>query len=88
MSNVINVTELSAVDKLQDSDTLLLIRGEGDARKCYRIAGSDFRGKSAYEVAKEAGYEGTYDEWAAQIKSVSGFDVSFDPATGCLSIGD
>lgn len=87
MANI-NVNDLTAVDKLQDSDTLLLIRGEGAAKKCYRIAGSDFQGKSAYEVAKEAGYEGTYEEWAAQIKSVSDFNVSFDPSTGCLSIGD
>lgn len=87
MANI-NVNDLTAVDKLQDSDTLLLIRGEGAAKKCYRIAGSDFQGKSAFEVAKEAGYTGTEEDFKAQIKSVSDFNVSFDPATGCLTIGD
>lgn len=63
ITGTINVTELSAVDKLNDTDTLLLIRKEGESQKCYRIAGSDFRGKSAYEVARDAGYEGTFVEW-------------------------
>ena len=45
ITGTINVTELSAVDKLNDTDTLLLIRKEGESQKCYRIAGSDFRGK-------------------------------------------
>lgn len=86
ITGTINVTELSAVDKLNDTDTLLLIRKEGESQKCYRIAGSDFRGKSAYEVARDAGYEGTFGEWQEQVKAISNFSVSFDPKSGCLSI--
>lgn len=86
ITGTINVTELSAVDKLNDTDTLLFIRKEGESQKCYRIAGSDFRGKSAYEVARDAGYEGTFVEWQEQVKTISKFTVSFDPKSGCLSI--
>lgn len=38
-------------------------------------------------MAVEAGYEGTYDEWEEQVRTVAGFGVDFDPSTGTLTFG-
>lgn len=86
-NNIVDVTELAQAVELQEGDTLLLIRDDGSgAKKCYRIEGKQFRGKSAYEVAKELGYEGTEEDWNAQTTKVANFDIDFDPETGCLVI--
>ncbi len=84
---MINVVALTEAAELKDGDTLLLIRDDGKGGKtCFRIEGQSFRGKSAYEVAKENGYEGTEEDWNSQTKKVADFDVSFDPMDGCLVI--
>lgn len=83
---VLNVTELAKVDALQDGDTLLLIRGNGSSKECYRILGSDFRGKSAYEVAQELGFTGGYDDWKSQVSKVANFGVDYNPENGTLEI--
>lgn len=86
-NNIVDVTELSQAFELQEGDTLLLIRDDGSgAKKCYRIDGKQFQGKSAYEVAKELGYEGTEEDWNAQAAKVANFDVDFDPLTGSIVI--
>lgn len=83
----VDVTELSQAFELQEGDTLLLIRSDSSgAKKCYRIEGKQFQGKSAYEVAKELGYEGTQEDWNAQTTKVANFDVDFDPITGSIVI--
>lgn len=83
----INVVTLAEAADLKDGDTLLLIRDNGDGYKtCYRIEGRSFRGKSAYEVAKENGYTGTESDWAAQATKVANFDIDFDPETGSIVI--
>lgn len=84
--DILNVTELSKVDALKDGDTLLLIRDNGSSKECFRILGSDFHGKAAYEVAQELGFTGSYEEWQAQVSKVANFGVEFNPATGCLEI--
>lgn len=87
MADTINVLALTKVAELRDGDTLLLIRDDGQGGKtCYRIEGKTFRGKSAYEVAKENGYEGTEEDWNMQTMKVADFDVDFDPTDGCLVI--
>lgn len=87
VNNIVDVTELSQAFELQEGDTLLLIRDDGSgAKKCYRIEGKQFQGKSAYEVAKELGYEGTEEDWKVQTSKVANFDVDFDPLSGSLII--
>lgn len=83
---VLNVTQLQVVDKLKNEDVILLIRDTGNGKQCYQIKGFDFRGESAYEVAKELGYEGSEEDWNAQTTKVANFDVDFDPETGSLVI--
>lgn len=86
-TDIVDVTELSQTFELQEGDTLLLIRSDSSgAKKCYRIEGKQFRGKSAYEVAKELGYEGSEEDWNAQTAKVANFDVDFDPITGSIVI--
>ena len=86
-TDIVDVTELSQTFELQEGDTLLLIRSDSSgAKKCYRIEGKQFRGKSAYEVAKELGYEGSEEEWNAQTAKVANFDVDFEPETGSIVI--
>lgn len=86
-TDIVDVTELSQIFELQEGDTLLLIRSDSSgAKKCFRIEGKQFQGKSAYEVAKELGYEGTEEDWKAQTTKVANFDVDFDPLTGCIVI--
>lgn len=86
-TNTINVLNLAEVADLKDGDTLLLIRDDGQGNKtCYRIEGRSFRGKSAYEVARENGYTGTEDDWAAQAMKVANFDIDFDPEDGSIVI--
>lgn len=86
-NNMINVVALTEAAELKDGDTLLLIRDDGQGGKtCYRIEGRQFRGKSAYEVAKEQGYEGTEEDWKEQAVKVADFDIRFDPTDGCLVI--
>ena len=82
----LNVTQLQVVDKIQAEDVLLLIRDTGNGKQCFQIKGSDFRGKSAYEVAKDLGYEGTEEDWKVQTSKVANFDVDFDPLSGSLII--
>lgn len=84
--DILNVTELSKVDALQDGDTLLLIRANGAAKECYRILGSDFHGKTAYQVAQELGFTGSYADWEAQVRKVANFGVDFNPSTGCIEL--
>lgn len=84
---MINVVALTEAAELKDGDTLLLIRDDGQGGKtCYRIEGRSFRGKSAYEVAKEQDYEGTEEEWNEQTVKVANFDVSFDSEDGSIVI--
>ena len=86
-NNIVDVTELSQAFELQEGDTLLLIRDDGSgAKKCFRIEGKQFQGKSAYEVAKELGYEGSEEDWNAQTTKVANFDVDFEPETGSIVI--
>lgn len=86
-NNMINVVALTEAAELKDGDTLLLIRDDGQGGKtCYRIEGRSFHGKSAYEVAKEQGYEGTEEEWNEQAAKVANFDVSFDSEDGSIVI--
>lgn len=86
-TKMINVLALTEVADLKEGDTLLLIRDDGNGNKtCYRIEGRSFRGKSAYEVAKENGYTGTESDWAAQAAKVANFDIDFDPETGSIVI--
>lgn len=86
-TDIVDVTELSQTFELQEGDTLLLIRDDGSgAKKCFRIEGKQFQGKSAYEVAKELGYEGTEEDWNAQTTKVANFDVDFEPETGSIVI--
>lgn len=86
-NNMINVVALTEAAELKDGDTLLLIRDDGQGGKtCYRIEGRSFHGKSAYEVAKEQGYEGTEEEWNEQTVRVANFDVSFDSEDGSIVI--
>lgn len=86
-NNMINVVALTEAVELKDGDTLLLIRDDGQGGKtCYRIEGRQFRGKSAYEVAKESGYTGTEEEWNEQAVRVANFDVSFDSEDGSIVI--
>lgn len=85
--NTVNVVALTEAADLKDGDTLLLIRDDGHGNKtCYRIEGRSFRGKSAYEVAKENGYTGTESDWAEQATKVANFDVRFDPSSKSLII--
>lgn len=84
---MINVVALTEAVELKDGDTLLLIRDDGQGGKtCFRIEGRSFRGKSAYEVAKEQGYDGTEEEWKEQTVKVANFDVSFDSEDGSIAI--
>lgn len=84
---MINVVALTEAVELKDGDTLLLIRDDGQGGKtCFRIEGRSFRGKSAYEVAKEQGYDGTEEEWKEQTVKVANFDVSFDSEDGSIVI--
>lgn len=84
---MINVVVLAEAVELKDGDTLLLIRDDGQGGKtCFRIEGRSFRGKSAYEVAKEQGYDGTEEEWKEQTVKVANFDVSFDSEDGSIVI--
>lgn len=86
-NNMINVVALTEAVELKDGDTLLLIRDDGQGGKtCSRIEGRSFRGKSAYEVAKEQGYDGTEEEWKEQTVKVANFDVSFDSEDGSIVI--
>lgn len=64
---IMNVTQLNAVDKLQNEDVILLIRDTGNGKQCFQIRGFDFRGESAYEAALDQGFEGTYQDWQAEI---------------------
>lgn len=85
--NTVNVVALTEAADLKDGDTLLLIRDDGQGSKtCYRIEGRSFRGKSAYEVAKENGYTGTESDWAAQATTVANFNIDFDPSDGSIVI--
>lgn len=87
-NNIVNVTDLQQAGALQDGDTLLLIRDTPAGKQCYRIAGSDFSGKTAYEVAQEMGYTGSYADWQAQVAKVSSMSVEFDPEDGCIVINN
>lgn len=85
--NYIDVTSLAVVpDGVQDEDVLLLVRSNADGTKtCYRVPGSKFKGdagRSAYDVAKEQGFEGTLADWEAQVAKVSRFSVSYDADSG------
>lgn len=84
--DMVNVTDLQEAGGLQDRDTLLLIRDTGTGKQCYRIAGANFNGKTAYEVAQEMGYTGSYSDWQEQISKASSLNVDFDPEDGCLVI--
>lgn len=46
------------------------------------ISSIGLRGKSAYEIAVEHGYEGTEDEWIAQLERPAG------SLSGVLTIGN
>lgn len=79
--DIVKVTELPKVEALTDEDTLLLIRQKDEEQECYQIKGNQFKGqdgtngKSAYEVAVEQGFTGTYEEWSEQIKTITEFDT-------------
>lgn len=79
--DIVKVTELPKVEALTDEDTMLLIRQNGEQQECYQINGKQFKGqdgadgKSAFEVAQEQGFTGTYEEWAEQLKTVTELEV-------------
>lgn len=72
---ILNVTQLGAVDKLQNEDVILLIRNTDNGKQCFQIKGFDFRGESAYEAAQSQGFEGTYQDWVQQIKEITEYDT-------------
>ena len=79
--DIVEVTGLPKIEALTDEDTLLLIRQEGDIQKCYQIKGKQFSGKSAYEVAKEQGFSGTYEEWQAELQRTTEVSSAVSSAT-------
>ena len=87
MSETIKVTELDKIDQMQSGDCLLLVRTADDGtQQAYRIAGSDFHGQDAYDVAVAAGYTGTREEWEAQCSRVADFSIDYDPDNGSIVI--
>lgn len=86
----IQVKDVMSLDKavtIEKGDTLLIVRQNDDGTQtCLRTEGADFNGKSAYDVAREEGYTGTYDEWAEQIRKMSNTDVGFDAQSGEIVI--
>lgn len=71
----VNVTELPKAEALTNDDTLLLIRQTDEGQECYQIKGKQFNGKSAYEVAVEQGFTGTYEQWQAKVQAISEFEA-------------
>lgn len=85
--NIADVTTLPKATSVKDTDSLLLVRyNEDGSQTLFRVEGRDFIGRDAYEVAKEQGYQGTREQWEAQIARISGADISLDAATGELVI--
>ncbi len=85
MSETIKVTELDKIESMQSGDCLLLVRTADDGtQKAYRIAGSQFNGQDAYDVAVAAGYTGTRDEWEAQVTAVADFSIKYDADSGSI----
>lgn len=85
--NIADITTLPKAASVKDTDSLLLVRyNEDGSQTLFRVEGRDFIGRDAYEVAKEQGYQGTREEWEAQIARISGADISLDAATGELVI--
>lgn len=42
------------------------------------ISKDDLNGKSAYELAKDLGYEGTLEEWLTSLKGIDGREIEFN----------
>lgn len=85
--NIADVTTLPKATSVKDTDSLLLVRyNEDGSQTLFRVEGRDFIGRDAYEVAKEQGYQGTREQWEAQIAKISGADISLDATTGELVI--
>lgn len=85
--NIADVTTLPKATSVKDTDSLLLVRyNEDGSQTLFRVEGRDFIGRDAYEVAKEQGYQGTREQWEAQIARISGADITLDAATGELVI--
>ena len=83
----IDVLALPRAEKVQDGDTLLLVRQNADGTQaCYRVNGMTFHGEDAYDIAKAGGYTGTREEWEEQIRRASNVDVTFDATTGEIVI--
>ena len=65
------VTSLEKVERMHDDDVLLLIRQmEDGSQKCFKVRGYDFHGEDAYVIAKNHGFEGTYEDWQAAVNKV------------------
>ena len=74
MASDLEVKEVTALDKVErmlDDDVLLLIRQISDgSQKCFKVRGYDFHGEDAYVIAKNHGFEGTYEDWQAAVNKV------------------
>lgn len=85
--SILNVNELPKADRVEENDTLLVVRQNSDGtQSCYRVDGAQFSGEDAYTVAVRQGFTGSYAEWAAQVGRVSSTTISFDAATGEIII--
>lgn len=81
----VNVTELPKAEALTNDDTLLLIRQTDEGQECYQIKGKQFNGKSAYDMAVEQGFTGTYEQWQAELKKTTEIANAVDTATTAAS---
>lgn len=89
MANVstIDVTALEEAARIEDGDTLLLIRqNEDGTQTCMKFKGKEFKGEDAYEVAVKNDYKGNYEDWENHVTQVAKLDVGFDVNSGCLVI--
>lgn len=101
MSDVkINITELEPVESVSQGDTLLIVRpGDGGTHVARRVDATLFKGESAYTVAVENGFTGSYSDWERLVSDIvessyklaliSDVDTSFDSDTGeiVVSVG-
>ena len=81
--NIIPVNSLPSVSSIEDTDTLVLVRDNGDnTQSAKKIVANQFQGKDAYLVAREQGYTGTREEYTAQCSYVATFGMDYEPTSG------
>lgn len=79
--NIIPVNTLPSVSSIEDTDTLVLVRDNGDnTQSAKKIIANQFQGKDAYLVAREQGYTGTREEYNTQCSYVATFGMDYDPS--------